>query len=47
MNLQRVKNVQKNELFEILLENGALLKSKTVIVATGAKWRNLNVPRGR
>lgn len=44
MNLQRVKNVQKNELFEILLENGALLKSKTVIVATGAKWRNLNVP---
>ena len=44
MNLQRVKNIQKNELFEILLENGALLKSKTVIVATGAKWRNLNVP---
>ena len=28
----------------IRLENGAVLKSKTVILATGARWRNVNVP---
>ena len=26
------------------LENGAVLKSKTVILSTGARWRNMNVP---
>ena len=44
MNLQRVKNIEKNELFEVELENGAILKSKSVIVATGARWRNVGVP---
>ena len=47
MNLQRAKSVQKNDLdslFEIELENGGKLKSKSVIVATGARWRELNVP---
>jgi alkyl hydroperoxide reductase subunit F len=28
----------------VQLENGASLKSKTVILSTGARWRNINVP---
>lgn len=31
-------------LTEIHLENGALLKAKTLILATGARWRELGVP---
>lgn len=37
-------NLTKNELFEVELENGAVLKSKTVILSTGARWRNVGVP---
>ncbi|MEK4283457.1 alkyl hydroperoxide reductase subunit F [Ureibacillus sp. FSL K6-0165] len=45
MNLQRVKHLEKKgDLIEVELENGAVLKSKTVIIATGARWRNINVP---
>jgi alkyl hydroperoxide reductase subunit F len=29
---------------EVELESGATLKSKSVIIATGARWRNLGVP---
>jgi len=29
---------------EVELANGAVLKSKTVILATGARWRDMNVP---
>lgn len=31
-------------LIEVKLESGATLRSKSVILATGARWRNLNVP---
>jgi len=31
-------------LHEVQLANGAALKAKTVILATGARWRELNVP---
>ncbi|MFS0821157.1 alkyl hydroperoxide reductase subunit F [Bacillus sp. 1P02SD] len=44
MNLQRAKRIEKKDLVEIELENGAVLKSKTVILSTGARWRNVNVP---
>ncbi|TGB02932.1 alkyl hydroperoxide reductase subunit F [Halobacillus salinus] len=44
MNLQRVKRLEKNDMFEIELDNGGTLKSKTVIVSTGARWRQLGVP---
>lgn len=44
MNLQRAKHIEKNELFELELENGAVLKSKSVIISTGARWRNVGVP---
>lgn len=44
MNLQRVKNIERKDMIEVQLESGAVLKSKTVIIATGARWRNLGVP---
>lgn len=44
MNLQRATRLQKKDLIEVELENGAVLKSKTVILSTGARWRNVNVP---
>ncbi|KXY10822.1 alkyl hydroperoxide reductase subunit F [Bacillus sp. FSL K6-0067] len=44
MNLQRAKRLEKKELIEVKLENGAILKSKSVIVSTGARWRNVGVP---
>ncbi len=48
MNLQRVKNLvaadkTENGLVKVELENGAILQSKTVILSTGAKWREMNV----
>ncbi|NNU83103.1 alkyl hydroperoxide reductase subunit F [Geobacillus sp. BMUD] len=42
--IQRAKRLAKKELIEVELENGAVLKSKTVVLATGARWRNLGVP---
>lgn len=44
LNLQKAKKLEKKDLIEIELENGAVLKSKAVILATGARWRNVNVP---
>ncbi|MES2633972.1 MAG: alkyl hydroperoxide reductase subunit F [Pseudomonadota bacterium] len=45
MNLQRAKALKTGgELIEIELESGGLLKSKSVIITTGARWRNINVP---
>ncbi|PAF23153.1 alkyl hydroperoxide reductase subunit F [Terribacillus saccharophilus] len=43
MNLQKATKIAKNDLFELELENGATLKSKSVIISTGARWRNINV----
>ncbi|REM67835.1 alkyl hydroperoxide reductase subunit F, partial [Mycobacterium tuberculosis] len=45
MNLQRAKAlVPGSDLIEVKLESGASLKSKSVIISTGARWRNINVP---
>lgn len=44
MNLQRAVRLEKKDLIELELENGAVLKSKSVIISTGARWRNINVP---
>ncbi|MCM0647142.1 alkyl hydroperoxide reductase subunit F [Clostridium swellfunianum] len=44
MKAQRAKNIEKKELIEVELENGAVLKSKSVIISTGARWRNVGVP---
>ncbi|HDZ16560.1 MAG TPA: alkyl hydroperoxide reductase subunit F, partial [Methylophaga aminisulfidivorans] len=45
MNLQRASGIaKKGKLIEVQLENGATLSSKAVILATGARWRELGVP---
>ena len=49
MNLQRAQALvpnagPDNNLIEIRLESGATLKSKSVVITTGARWRNINVP---
>jgi alkyl hydroperoxide reductase subunit F len=45
MNLQRAKAlVPGSDFIEVQLESGASLKSRTVIITTGARWRNINVP---
>ncbi|SEP93856.1 alkyl hydroperoxide reductase subunit F [Ectothiorhodospira magna] len=48
MNLQRaVKLVPAQEeagLHQVHFDSGAVLRSKTVILATGARWREMNVP---
>lgn len=42
--LQKVRTLKKADLIEIELASGVILLSKTVIIATGARWRNINVP---
>ena len=48
MNLQRADKLipaaQPGGLIEVQLANGGSLKAKTVILSTGARWRNVNVP---
>ena len=49
MNMQRAKALVlntglNNDLIEIQLESGASLRSKSVVISTGARWRNINVP---
>jgi len=48
MKLQRAESLvpaaQPGGLIEVKLANGGVLKSKTVILSTGARWRNVNVP---
>ena len=47
MNLQRAEKLVPagaDGLHEIVLENGASLKARTVILSTGARWRTMNVP---
>ncbi len=44
-NLQRAeKLIQKDGMTEVQLASGATLKAKSVILATGARWREVNVP---
>ncbi|CAM3360941.1 alkyl hydroperoxide reductase subunit F [Polaromonas hydrogenivorans] len=49
MNLQRARALVPttdagHALLEIQLESGASLRARSVIIATGARWRNINVP---
>jgi len=47
MNLQRADKLipaGADGLVQVEMENGATLKAKTVIMSTGARWRNVNVP---
>lgn len=44
MKNHRVKSITKGDLFDVKLENGAVLKAKSIILALGAVWDKLNVP---
>ena len=45
MNLQRANALRKTTSgIEVERANGAVLKSKSVIISTGARWREMNVP---
>lgn len=45
MELQRAKTMSSaNGKIDVELENGAMLQSKSVIISTGANWRELGVP---
>jgi len=49
MRLQRAQSLNapaagSGQLIEVKLEGGATLRSKAVIVATGARWKELNIP---
>lgn len=41
---RRVKSVGKGDIKKIELESGETLETKSLIVATGAKWRELGIP---
>ena len=46
MNSQRVEGLsaQPGELIEVKLAGGAVARAKAVVLATGARWREINVP---
>ena len=48
MNLQRAEQLipasEPGGLIQVKMSNGGTLKAKTVILSTGARWRNVNVP---
>jgi alkyl hydroperoxide reductase subunit F len=48
MNMQRAAKIvpaaQEGGLIQVQMENGGALNARTVILSTGARWRNVNVP---
>jgi alkyl hydroperoxide reductase subunit F len=48
MNLQRAEKLipasEPGGLVQVQMTNGAVLKARSVIISTGARWRNVNVP---
>lgn len=44
MNLQKATELIPGDLIEVKLASGASVKSKSVVLATGARWREMNVP---
>jgi alkyl hydroperoxide reductase subunit F len=48
MNVQKAQRLippaQPGGLIEVVLDNGATLKGRSVIISTGARWRQVNVP---
>ncbi len=47
MNLQRAEALIPGDLIEVKLGGGASLKARSVVIATGARWREINVPGER
>jgi alkyl hydroperoxide reductase subunit F len=44
MRARKAVNLTKKDLIEVTLDNGVTLTSKSAILATGARWRDINVP---
>jgi len=44
MNGQRAVELIPGDMIEVKLANGASLKSKSIVLSTGARWREMNVP---
>ncbi|MFA7437299.1 alkyl hydroperoxide reductase subunit F [Castellaniella sp.] len=44
MNLQQARRLIPGQPVQVELANGAVLKAKSVILSTGARWRQINVP---
>jgi len=44
MKNQRAARLVPGEEHRVELESGATLRARTVVVATGARWRNMNIP---
>ncbi|HWX67979.1 MAG TPA: FAD-dependent oxidoreductase, partial [Rhodanobacter sp.] len=47
MNMQRAEALVPGDLIEVKLAGGGALKARSVIIATGARWREINVPGER
>jgi NADH-dependent peroxiredoxin subunit F len=47
MSLQRAEALVPGDLIEVKLAGGSSLKARSVIIATGARWREINVPGER
>ena len=47
MNSQRAERLVPGDLIEVKLSGGASLKARSVVIATGARWREINVPGER
>ncbi len=41
---QRVSHILQGDLLSVELEGGATLRARSIVVAPGARWRDLNVP---
>src|ERR1700722_4860998 len=44
MDVQRAEALIPGRINEVRLASGAVLKAKTIVLATGARWREINVP---
>ena len=47
MDVQRAEALIPGRINEVRLASGAVLKAKTIVLATGARWREINVPGER
>ena len=44
MNLERAESLVPGELIAVKMKSGAVLKARSVVLSTGARWREMNVP---
>ena len=47
MNLQRAEALIPGDMIEVKFSGGGALKARSVVIATGARWREINVPGER